>query len=220
MAIGLCLICGPSEQLVNIIQLGRHGRAEDFRDKVTESHFPVELIRLSPNFQVLGQQIRNGSVPDFRSGVVVRRFDDAHQIKIRPEALGEVFPGVHRGIGRYELPDPVGAGAILIIMLESLLVGRAPFIAEDRTERFFVLPEDQQIPVVMSQFMADMAHERPLRFLKRDSGFLPFHMIRFTEIDGDAPLIMAGKNRSFFIGGEIEHQLRLQGVLRKSDGQV
>ncbi len=84
--------------------------------------------------------------------------------------------------------------------LQGLTVIRVLVVAEQRPEPRHVrlVAADQQIPVIMADFVTEMTDQRSMTFREIDTQFLPFNRIRLTNVNGDLSARMTGINR--FLG--------------------
>src|ERR1019366_5538074 len=122
------------------------------------------------------------------------------------------------GIGADEFLGPVRIRACAIIILKSLIVVCAfvtKAFAESVYPRGFL---DEDVPIVMSDLVAEMAKERAVGFMHRDPGALALDIIRFGDVHGDHTILVTGESSG--PPGRIGDKTKLQpfgGVLELGD---
>ena len=133
------------------------------------------------------------------------------------ERLGEVLPGVSRGVVRDERTAPGAVVDRLVVRVKGFGVVKA-FIAEHRTEivepfltEQAVVRVDQRLPIPVPEFVANMAGRRAILLAESRANLCEPHRIALCDVERDHAIGMAGGDGIVWRAFEqLESQLRLE----------
>ncbi len=121
-----------------------------------------------------------------------RGIEGVHHVQIVGPGFRPVFPGVHGGVGTDEGRLPVGRRTLFIVALQrgavigALIAEQTAVIVEPWAAR------NQPVPIVVANFVAEMAKQGAIGFLQLDARLLAHVIVGFSDVQGDQPVGMAG----------------------------
>ena len=133
--------------------------------------------------------------------------EDFPHVEVEAPGLGEIFPGVCGGVGAHKAALPARRRAVVVVLLEGLGVGRIAVVAEDRIASVFAFAFDKRHPIVVADFVAEMANQRPVRLVHLFADALALDRVGFVKVDRDQPVGVAGEDR-LVVGSRFEVELQ------------
>jgi hypothetical protein len=139
------------------------------------------------------------------------RFESIDNMQVVSPGFGPIFPRVGGGISGDESILPIRRRALLIVGFQGGSVVHA-FIPKELAERFeFGSRGDENVPIIMGDFVAEMAEERAERLAKIDSASLAFGVVGLDGVDSDEAIGMASKD--WRGAGSIAQKTEAQGFV-------
>ena len=102
---------------------------------------------------------------------------------------------MRRCVGGNEILLPASRCAVLVVALQCLLVV-FPLVPKNATKSLLAfLIDEKSVPVIMSDFVPEMAQDCSIRLMQQDAPRFPLGVIGLGEIDCDDTEVMARQNR-------------------------